>query len=106
VYAFDTNATFNPDEPRSHRDDNGGGSTYVSNASPARKSAVDKENGDFCGGGGWLLFGLFVAANGGYISSLLTALLLLKRLRLLLRPLLVGMEDERRIIAIADCCPT
>ena len=92
VYAFDTNATFKPDELRSHRDDDGGGSMYVSNARPARKRAVDNENGDTRGC--WLL-DLFVAI--GTISSLLTLLLRL------LRPLLLGMEYER--IIIAEDCP-
>ena len=49
VYAADRNATFRPDEPRSHLDEDGGGSTYESNASPARKSAAGREKGAWRG---------------------------------------------------------
>jgi hypothetical protein len=49
VYAAERNATFNPDEPRSHRDEDDGGSTYASNASPARKSAEGREKGGWRG---------------------------------------------------------
>lgn len=42
-------ATLSPEEPRSHREEVGGGSTYVVKERPARKRDVGRENG------GWLL---------------------------------------------------